>query len=102
MPHIKSLWPDPPSVPDYLNIFETIFQQPYHEEWPDFTLHVDEETGKTWTFRQLRKRVNDLAATLGGPKAEGGLGLRAEDGEIIGIMSDNSSVRISPCPCPIQ
>ncbi|KAF5348473.1 hypothetical protein D9756_009593 [Leucocoprinus leucothites] len=91
MPHLKSLWPNPPTVPDHLNVFETILQQPHHDEWPDFVLHVDEETGKTRTFREVRKKVNDLAAALGGPKAERGLGLRAESGEIIGIMSDNSS-----------
>jgi len=75
-----------------------MIQQPYHSHWPDFILHVDEATRKTRTFREVKKRIDDLAATLGGPKAEGGLGLRAEDGEIVGIMSDNSSVRISPYP----
>jgi hypothetical protein len=92
MPHLKSLWPALPSVPDHLNIFETVLGQPYHDEWPDYTLHVDEETGKTRTFMEFRRMVNDLAATLARSTAQGGLGLRAEDDEIIGIMSDNSSV----------
>jgi hypothetical protein len=94
MPHLKSLWPDTPVVPHHLNIFNTIIGQPQHEEWPDFTLHVDEETGETRTFREVKKRINDLAAVLERPVAEGGLGLQAEDGELIGIMSDNSSVCI--------
>ncbi|KXN90937.1 putative 4-coumarate--CoA ligase 2 [Leucoagaricus sp. SymC.cos] len=91
MPHFKSLWSDPHPLPKHLNIFEEVIGQPYHDERPDYTLHVDEETGRTRTFREVKKRVNDLAATLGSPISKGGLGLLAEDGDVIGIMSDNSS-----------
>ncbi|KAF9451833.1 acetyl-CoA synthetase-like protein [Macrolepiota fuliginosa MF-IS2] len=91
MPHLRSLYPDPLPVPDYLNIYETIIGQPQHDEWPDYIVHIDEETGQSRTFKDLRKRINDLASVLGGPVAQGGLGLKAEDGDVVGIMSDNSS-----------
>lgn len=95
MPHLKSLWPDVPPAPDYLNVYEAIIGQPHHDQWPDYTAHVEEETGKTLTFKQLRKRIGDLAAALIAPASQGGLGLRAgDDKEIIGIMSENSSVRV--------
>lgn len=92
MPHLRSLYPDLPPLPDHLNIYETVIGQSCHDEWPDYTVHVDVETGKTRTFRELRKRINDLAAALGGPMVKGGLGLKTGDGEMIGIMSENSSV----------
>ncbi len=92
MPHLRSLYPDLPPLPDHLNIYEAVIGQPHHDEWPDYTVHTDEETGKTLTFRELRKRINTLAAALGGPRVKGGLELKAETGEMIGIMSDNSSV----------
>lgn len=93
MPHLKALWPELPPLPDRMNIYETIIGQPQHDEWPDFTVHLEEETGKTRTFKELKKDIDNLATTLAGPMASGGLGLKEEDGERIGIMSDNSSVR---------
>lgn len=92
MPHLRSLYPDLPPLPDRINVYETIIEQPYHNGWPDFIVHLDEETGVTCTFKELRQRINDLATALSGPVEQGGLGLRAETREIVGIMSDVSSV----------
>lgn len=95
MPHLKSLFPDLPPLPDYMNIWDAIIGQPHHDEFPEYAIHEDEQTGKTHTFKELKKRINDLAASIGAPISRGGLGLKREDGEMIGILSDNSSVRSS-------
>jgi hypothetical protein len=95
MPHLKSLYPDIPPLTPYLNIWDSILGQPYQASFPDYTVHQDLETGKTYTIKELRKRVDDLAASLGGTVSQGGLGLGGEKREMIGIMSDNSSVSTS-------
>lgn len=91
MPHVKSLYPEPSPVPDHLNAYETVFRRSEQDNWPDFNIHLEEPSGKTRTFVELRKRINDLATALGTPTEHGGLGLQVGDGEMIGIMSDNSS-----------
>ncbi|KXN84334.1 Very long-chain acyl-CoA synthetase [Leucoagaricus sp. SymC.cos] len=91
MPHLKLLYLDPPPLLSYPNIFKTIIGQPYHDKQPDYLIHMDEETGQTQSFREVKKRANDLAAALASPMGQGELALRVEDGEIIGVMGNNSS-----------
>ena len=40
--------------------------------------------------------ASDLATGLGASVNEGGLGIRAKDNEMIGIMGENSSVSLVP------
>ena len=46
-------------------------------------------------WRDFVSRVEDLATALGTPVAEGGLGLRKEDGHVVGILGENSSEYIT-------
>lgn len=78
-----------------LNAYLAMAGRPDVEEWPDFVVHIETHTGRTLSFRELRKRINGLATALGAPTSLGGFGLQPGSGEIIGIMSDNSSVRWS-------
>jgi acyl-coenzyme A synthetase/AMP-(fatty) acid ligase len=92
---IKSLYPEPPTAPD-LNAHYSLFKRPDQAQWPaDFTLHVDALTGEKRTYKEFLARVNDLATALGGPAADGCLGI-GRPGEKIGIMMENSSVRCTP------
>lgn len=95
MPHLKSLYPDVSPLTEYLNIWDSILGQPHQASFPDYTVHQDEETGTTYTFKELKKRIDDLAASLSRSVSQGGLGLVGEKREMIGIMCDNSSVRVS-------
>ncbi|KAG6883329.1 hypothetical protein C0993_006807 [Termitomyces sp. T159_Od127] len=87
---MRSMFPDVPAMPE-MNAHDIFFNRPDQAQWPDHTLHIDAKTGKKRTFREFKERVRLGATALGAPVSAGGLGLRAEDGEIIGIMSHNSS-----------
>ncbi|KXN90930.1 putative 4-coumarate--CoA ligase 1 [Leucoagaricus sp. SymC.cos] len=89
--HLKSLYPDPPPNPPLLNTCLALINRPDQAEWPEFVVHIEHHTGKSFTFTQLCKRINDLATALSLPSSEGGLGLEHGSKERVGIMSDNSS-----------
>ena len=91
--YIKSPYPDPPPLPD-ANAHHLLFKRPDQAEWTDYTFHVDPQTGCKKTYRQFLARIQDLATAMSAPIAQGGLGMRGEDGEIVGIMSENCSVSI--------
>ncbi|KAG6810648.1 hypothetical protein H0H92_010911 [Tricholoma furcatifolium] len=88
--YLKSPFPDVPAYPE-MNASHIFLNRPEQAQWPDYTLHIDAKTGKKRTFRQFKERVRLGSTALGTPVSSGGLGLRAEDGEIVGIMSHNSS-----------
>jgi hypothetical protein len=90
--YLKSPYPEPSALPE-VNSHYLFFERPDQEQWPDYTLHIDVMTGQRRKYKEFVKRVEDLATTLGAPTFQGGLGLKAEDGEIIGIVSDNCMVR---------
>ncbi|KAG6845061.1 hypothetical protein H0H87_001123 [Tephrocybe sp. NHM501043] len=90
--YLKSPFPDVPTSPE-INAHHIFFNRPEQAEWPDYELHIDAKSGKKRTFRQFKERVQLGATALSAPNADGGLGIRAEEGEIVGIMSHNSSVR---------
>jgi len=50
---------------------------------------VDAATGQRRSFREFVERVRDGATALGSDLAQGGLGLRPENGEVVGILSEN-------------
>ncbi|KAF8349615.1 hypothetical protein F5887DRAFT_878405 [Amanita rubescens] len=86
--HIKSIHTEVPPL-TVTNAYYTLLRRPDQAEWPDFTIHIDANTGKTRTFREYSERVQYAATVLGAPVSQGGLGLSAENGDIIGIMSYN-------------
>jgi len=89
---IKSPYPDITHFPE-VNVHCALFQRPDQALWPeDFTLHIDARTGKKRTYQEFLERVRLGATALGAQLSEGGLGLRGEDGELVGIIGQNSSV----------
>ncbi|KAG1732417.1 uncharacterized protein EDB91DRAFT_1349080 [Suillus paluster] len=86
--YYKSLFPDLPKVPES-NVHHLLFNRPDQKEWPDYTLFVNVATGQRRSFREFVERVRDGATSLGADVAQGGLGLRPENGELVGILSEN-------------
>ncbi|KXN90934.1 putative 4-coumarate--CoA ligase 1 [Leucoagaricus sp. SymC.cos] len=86
--YLKSPYPDPPAIPE-VNSHYLFFKRPDQAEWPDYTLHIDAKTGRRRKYKEFIKRIEDLATALGAPVSQEGLGLKAEDGEIVGIVSEN-------------
>jgi acyl-CoA synthetase (AMP-forming)/AMP-acid ligase II len=84
----KSLFPDLPKVPES-NVHHLIFNRPDQREWPDYTLFVNIATGQRRSFREFVERVRDGATALGADVSQGGLGLRPENGDTVGILSEN-------------
>jgi hypothetical protein len=95
--YLKSPYPDVPPVPE-INVHHLLFHRPDQAEWKDYTLFIDVKTGKRRTFREFVERVQHGMTALGAPVVQGGLGVGTrEDGEMIGIMSQNSMVRVGGC-----
>ncbi|KAG1742243.1 uncharacterized protein EDB91DRAFT_1236930 [Suillus paluster] len=86
--YYKSLFPDLPKVPES-NVHHLLFNRPDQRERPDYTLFMNVATGQRRSFREFVKRVRDGATSLGADVAQGGLGLRPENGELVGILSEN-------------
>ncbi|KAG0706265.1 hypothetical protein DFH29DRAFT_980527 [Suillus ampliporus] len=86
--YYKSLFPDLPKVPES-NVHNLLFNRPDQKKWPDYTLFVNAATGQRCSFREFVERVRDGATALGADVANGGLGLRPENGEVVGILSEN-------------
>ncbi|KAG1855928.1 hypothetical protein F4604DRAFT_1590599 [Suillus subluteus] len=84
----KSLFPDLPKVPES-NVHHLLFNRPDQREWPDYTLFVNVATGQRRSFREFIERVRDGATALGADVSQGGLGLRPENGDLVGILSEN-------------
>ncbi|KAL0061959.1 hypothetical protein AAF712_011243 [Marasmius tenuissimus] len=85
--HYKSPFPTPPPVAD-INAHHVFFNRPDQAQWPDFTFHIEAETGKKRMYKEFVARVKAGITALGTPVSEGGLGI--ESGEMVGIMSENS------------
>ncbi|KAJ7063853.1 hypothetical protein C8F01DRAFT_1129568 [Mycena amicta] len=80
--HQSQFAPLPP-IPD-VNVYTLMFGRPDQAEWPDFTLQIDDKTGRKRSFKDAPKTIA-LAAT-----ALDGLGLRTDSEEIIGLIGNNS------------
>ena len=91
----KSFFPDPPKVPES-NVHHLLLNRPDQKEWPDYTLFVNVITGQRRSFREFVERVRDGATALGADMSQGGLGLRPENEEVVGILSENCLVRCIP------
>jgi acyl-CoA synthetase (AMP-forming)/AMP-acid ligase II len=91
--YLKSPFPDPPALPE-VNAHHIFFNRSDQPEWPDYVIHVDVETEERIMYREFTARIQHLATGLGAPLHQGGMDLRAQDGEIVGIIAENSSVSI--------
>ena len=90
--YLKSLFPVPPPVHD-VNIHHVFFNRPDQSQWPEVIIHIDIDTGRKRTFKELKERVNDAYAAFGSPLQDGGMGFGGEGTtEMIGILSENCSV----------
>jgi len=92
--YLKSPYPDVPPQPN-VNAHYYFFNRPGQAEWPNYTVHIDVETGEEIMYDDFLERIRDLATGLGASVDQGGLGIRAEDNEMIGIMGENSSEYIT-------
>lgn len=92
--YYKSLFPNLPKVPGS-NIHHFLFDRPDQQDWPDYTLFVNVPTGQRHSFREFLECVRDGATALGADVTQGGLGLRPENGDIVGILSDNCPAYIA-------
>lgn len=88
--YLKSPYPDIPSLPN-VNAHYFFFKRPAQANWPNFTVHIDVETGEKFMYHDFLGRIQDLATGLGASVSQGGLGLHAENKDLVGIMSENSS-----------
>ncbi|PFH48605.1 hypothetical protein AMATHDRAFT_49379 [Amanita thiersii Skay4041] len=86
--YLKSMYPDVPPLPPG-NVHNLCLRQPAQDDWPDYTVQIELKTGKTRSFREFVQRVDYAATALGASVDKGGLGLSAENNDIIGIMSEN-------------
>ena len=91
--YLKSPYPDPIDLPE-ANAHHIFFNRPEQAEWPDYVVHIDVETEERIMYRDFTARIRDLATGLGAPRHQGGMGLLAENGEMVGIIAENSSVSV--------
>ncbi|KAJ6553184.1 hypothetical protein B0H19DRAFT_1155868 [Mycena capillaripes] len=87
--HVQSLFPPLPPLPD-ANVYNFMFGRADQVDASDYTIHIEEKTGRKRTYTELAKRVGLGATALGAPVSDGGLGLNGDGGEIIGVLGDNS------------
>ncbi|KAH6912657.1 amp dependent CoA ligase [Coprinopsis sp. MPI-PUGE-AT-0042] len=92
--YLRSPYPDPPPFPE-VNAHNIFFNRPDQAKWPNFTFHIDAKTGKRVMYRDFNSNVKDLAAALGTAASQGGLDLHGDNGDIVGVMMENSSEYIS-------
>src|SRR5579863_3050112 len=98
MPHIKSPFSSLPSSTPTVNYYDWLLGRPELKTWPDFALHIDGVTGEQRHVRAVLQRFEQAATALATPPSDGGLGLVAEQGEIVGILSENCLVRAQLFP----
>jgi hypothetical protein len=93
MVHFTSKYPLPPVVPN-ANIHELIFNTPTltGAPVPDHVSHIDIISGRKRTFNEFKELIRDGATALGAPVSQGGLGLSAQNGDMVGIYSHNCLV----------
>lgn len=89
---IKSPYPSPPPIPD-ANVHHYMFNTAGAQHMKDYTLHIDAVTGHKRSWNEFRERVYDGATALEAPTSQGGLGISAAAGDIVGIYSYNCMVR---------
>jgi len=89
--YIRSSFPDPSQLPE-ANAYHILFGRPDQSSWPDFPVHIDAATGERVMRSELISRIEALSTGLASPHSQGGLGVAPT--ELIGVVGENSSVRI--------
>ena len=89
--YIRSSLPDPPQLPE-TNAYHVLFGRQDQSSWPDFPAHIDAATGERLMQSELISRIETLSTGLASPLSQGGLGITST--ELIGIIGENSSVRL--------
>ena len=95
----KSIYPPLPPLPPQ-NVHNVLFNRPEQADWPDYPLHINALTGASRSFRQFLEIVRDGATAMASDVSLGGLGIRPENGELAGVLCENSMVPFSsrhPC-----
>ncbi|KAJ7182347.1 hypothetical protein C8R43DRAFT_869121 [Mycena crocata] len=90
--YIKSPFPPLPPLPE-VNVHHVMFGRPEQASsilWPDYTIHIDDRTGRRRTYKELQRDIALTATALGAKVFDGGLGLDGEGDEIIGVLGNNS------------
>ncbi|KAF9044848.1 hypothetical protein BDZ89DRAFT_164173 [Hymenopellis radicata] len=68
------------------NAYNVLLPQDYH----DYLLHIETETGRKRTYKRFLKRVQDAATVLTSSTKEGGADIRHDNDELVGIISHNT------------
>ncbi|KAJ7885769.1 hypothetical protein B0H14DRAFT_3082262 [Mycena olivaceomarginata] len=86
---IKSFFPPLPPLPE-VNLHHVLFGRPDQAEWPDYTIQIEAKTGRKRTYKEMVHRIDLGATALSAKVSDGGLGLSADGGEMIGLLGENS------------
>jgi hypothetical protein len=90
--HLKSPYPDVPALPPTNIADQCLAQRP--GDAPDYVFLVDAPSGRTRSWHEFTARVAHARTALGAPESEGGLNLRPQNGEIVGVLSPNVLVSV--------
>ena len=93
MPYITSLFPAISSSIPTVNYYDWLTGRPDLKNWPDFPLYIDGITGEERSVHAVLERFEHAATALTTSPRDGGAGLVAGKGEMVGILSDNCLVR---------
>ncbi|KAJ3980433.1 hypothetical protein F5890DRAFT_1541611 [Lentinula detonsa] len=91
--YLNSIFPEPQPVQD-INAHDFFFGRPEQSQWPEYDLHIDIETDRKRTFKEIAERIKDAHTAFASPLKEGGMEFTSggeNSGEMVGIMSENSS-----------
>ncbi|KAI0304262.1 hypothetical protein B0F90DRAFT_1228622 [Multifurca ochricompacta] len=88
MPHLKSFHSLTPVGPT-VNYYDFLLGRPELKSSSDYTLFVDAMTGKKRRFRETLARIEECATALNSAKKDGGLEIKPESKEVVGILSEN-------------
>ncbi|KAF8830832.1 hypothetical protein HHX47_DHR2001024 [Lentinula edodes] len=91
--YLKSFFPDPQPVQD-INAHDFFFGRPEQSQWPEYNIHIDIETDRKRTFKEVEERIKNAYMAFGSSLKDGGMEFGSggqESGEVVGIMSENSS-----------
>ncbi|KAJ3863633.1 amp dependent CoA ligase [Lentinula novae-zelandiae] len=91
--YLKSFFPDPQPVQD-MNAHDFFFGRPEQSQWPEYNIHIDIETDRKRTFKEVEERIKNAYMAFGSSLKDGGMEFSSggqESGEVVGIMSENSS-----------
>jgi len=93
MPLIKPLFTSIPLSTPTINYYDWLTGRPDLKKWPDFPLYIDGITGEQRSVHAVLERFEHAATALATSPRDGGLGLVAGKGDLVGILSENCLVR---------